>query len=150
MRPLRSDGTITPLLTAFVRWAAAQDAVVAVALVGSYARDQARPDSDVDLVVLTTDPARYRQSAEWVAALRLEQMGLRVASWSDEEHGVLWSRRLTLSSGLEVEVGFAPSQWAATDPLDAGTARVVRDGMRVLLDPTGLLHALQFAVHAGE
>ena len=140
--------SITPLLTRFVRWAAAQDDILAVALVGSYARGQARADSDVDLVALTSDPARYRRQAQWVADLRLEHVGLQVASSADEDYGPLWSRRLVLRSGLEVEVGFAAPRWAATEPLDAGTERVVRDGMRVLLDPSGILHQLERAVRA--
>jgi hypothetical protein len=32
--------------------------------------------------------------------------------------------------------------WAATDPVDPGTRRVVRDGMSILYDPGGLLERL--------
>jgi hypothetical protein len=51
-------------------------------------------------------------------------------------------RRFTLLSGLEVEVGTALPSWAATEPVDAGTSRVVTDGMSVLYDPQGLLARL--------
>jgi predicted nucleotidyltransferase len=146
MHAMPKTSTVTPLLTHFVRWAAAQDDVIALALVGSYAREAARPDSDVDLVVLTSDPARYRQQAHWHADLHLEQLHLDVALWADEDYGPLWSRRLTLSTGLEVEVGFTSPEWARTDPLDAGTHRVVADGMWILLDPTGALNRLRRAV----
>lgn len=45
-------------LAELANWAASRDVVVAVALVGSYARGEARPDSDVDVVISTNDPRR--------------------------------------------------------------------------------------------
>jgi hypothetical protein len=137
---------ITPLLTLFVRWAVSDDDVLAVALAGSYARGETRPDSDVDLVVLTTDQERFRRQSQWVEDFHWEHLGVQVSSWADEDYGALWSRRLVLSSGLEVEVGFAAPSWAAIDPIDAGTQQVVRGGMRILLDPAGLLDQLLHAV----
>jgi len=49
-------------------------------------------------------------------------------------------------SGLEVEFGFAPPSWAAADPLDPGTAGVVRNGCQPLVDRKGLLDRLITAV----
>ena len=51
-------------------------------------------------------------------------------------------RRFALPSGLEVEFGVAPPSWAATDPVDEGTRRVVTDGALVLYDPKGILARL--------
>ena len=45
-------------------------------------------------------------------------------------------------SGLEVEVGIAAPSWAATDPVDPGTRRVVEEGMRIIYDPEELLTRL--------
>jgi hypothetical protein len=43
-----------------------------------------------------------------------------------------------------------PPSWAAV-PLDPGTARVLRDGCRILHDPEGLLgHALEAVQHPAE
>jgi len=139
--------SITPLLTRFVRWAVMRDPVLAVALLGSYARDEARPDSDVDLIVITSDPGRFRHQTQWVDDLPWKQLGIEVSSWADEDYGALWSRRLILSTGREVEVGFAAPSWAAIDPIDAGTKEVVQGGMRILLDPSGLLNQLLHAVN---
>ncbi len=55
-------------------------------------------------------------------------------------------RRVQLPSGFEVEFGFAAPSWAATDPVDAGTARVVRDGCRPLLDAHALFDNLIAAI----
>jgi uncharacterized protein len=118
-----------------VDWAVRRPDVVALALVGSYARGADRPDSDVDLMVLTTDPARYVDREDWIGELGAERLVV-TRSW-----GPVTERRLALPSGLEVEVGVALPSWAAVDPVDAGSRRVMTDGNRVLYDPTGLLAA---------
>lgn len=141
-----SEPALTRLLRLFVRWALTQDQVLAVALLGSYARGGARPDSDVDVFVLASDPGHFRQESGWVNDVPWEQVGVQVSSWADEDYGAAWSRRLILSSGLEVEAGFAAPSWAAVDPIDAGTRRVVHGGMRILLDPSGMLNHLLLAV----
>jgi predicted nucleotidyltransferase len=117
------------------RWAARRPDVVALALVGSYARGADRPDSDVDLMVLTTDPARYLAREDWIGELGAERL-VTTRSW-----GPVTERRLALPSDLEVEVGVAPPSWAAVDLVDAGSRRVMTDGNRILYDPAGLLAA---------
>ena len=122
-------------------WAAARPDVVAVGLAGSWARGAARPDSDVDLVVLTEVPERWVRADDWIAAaVGPDVTPVRTRAW-----GVLTERRVRLTSGLEVELGIVPREWAA-EPVDDGTARVVRDGFRVLHDPEGVLRRLLAAV----
>lgn len=118
-------------------WADARDDVAAVALVGSWARGAERPDSDLDLVVLTDDPAGYLERDDWVEEL---QPGAELVATRD--WGTIVERRIRLPSGLEVEVGIGRPSWADTSPVDPGTRRVVRDGMQALYDPRGLLAAL--------
>ena len=55
-------------------------------------------------------------------------------------------RRLTLESGLALDLVFGPPSWAATDPVDPGTRRVVLDGMRILHDPDRLLEDLELSL----
>jgi hypothetical protein len=90
----------------------------------------------VDLVVLTTEGARYLEHDDWIAGLGADRLVL-TRSW-----GPLTERRVLMPSGLEVEVGIAAPSWAAVDPVDAGTQQVVTDGVRVLYDPAGLLATL--------
>ncbi|HEY1315646.1 MAG TPA: nucleotidyltransferase domain-containing protein [Gaiella sp.] len=123
-------------------WAAAREDIVAVALVGSWARGAERPESDVDLVVLTDDPPAYVERDDWVEALAPGSEGVRTADW-----GALVERRIRLPSGLEVEVGIGRPSWAAASPVDPGTRRVVHDGMKALYDPRGLLAALRAAAN---
>ncbi|MEM6429058.1 MAG: nucleotidyltransferase domain-containing protein [Deinococcota bacterium] len=48
---------VDALLTKITTWAQEQPNVVALALVGSYANGTARPDSDVDLVLVCEQPS---------------------------------------------------------------------------------------------
>jgi uncharacterized protein len=130
------------ILEAVLGWAKAGCDIRGVALVGSVARGAARPDSDVDVVVLSTAPANFRNDRSWVDAIDWPIAGVRVAGWHDEDFGAVWSRHLRLTSGAEVDIGFAPLSWAHIAPLDMGTRRVVSDGCRVLHDPDGVLERL--------
>jgi hypothetical protein len=124
-----------------VLWALDRPGVRGVAMAGSWARGEARPDSDVDLVVLVDD-----QRAVEPAAVALPDGAVDVGT---REWGPLKERRYRLPSGLEVELGLAPPSWASL-PADAGTARVVAEGFRVLLDPEGLLTRLVREVAASS
>lgn len=131
---------VEALLARAVTWAAAREDVVALALVGSWARHAGRSSSDVDLVVLSDDPVAYIEREDWIEGLVSGAELVRTGDW-----GGVVERRLLLPSGLEVEVGIGLPSWAETSPVDPGTRRVVRDGLRVLHDPRGLLGALASA-----
>lgn len=130
---------VRELLHDLVAWCSLQDDVRAVALVGSWARDDASYDSDVDVVLLTTDRGRYLATDDWALALGAEIVATR--QW-----GVLTERRLIMATGVEVDVGVADLSWAATGPLDEGTAKVARDGLKPIYDPGSLLERLKHAV----
>ena len=115
--------------------------VAAVGLVGSYARGTARPASDVDLIVLTGSPEALLRSDDWFHLFDPAAELVRV-----EDFGAIQERRLRLPRGLVVDVGIGRPSWAAVDPVDAGTRRVVSDGLAVLYDPINLLGALMLAV----
>jgi uncharacterized protein len=89
--------------------------------------------SDVDLVVLTTDHGRHTTGVEWILGFDPRARLVRSRSW-----GPLVERRVRLRSGLQIELGVAPPGWASL-PRDPGTAKVLRDGCRVLHDPDNLL-----------
>ena len=115
--------------------------IVAIALVGSWARFAGRPDSDVDLVVLTPAPLTLLSASSW-----FQIFGEGSELVRSEDFGLLQERRLRRPDGLEVEVGIGTPEWAATDSPDTGTARVVRDGMGVLFDPERMLASLSEAL----
>ena len=127
------------MLARIQEWAVTRPDVVALVLAGSFAHGEARMNSDVDILMLTNDKQPYVEGEEWISELG----GLRLTK--TDQWGPMTERRFVLPSGLEVEMGFAPPSWAATDPVDRGTRQVVEDGISILHDPQGLLIRLQDA-----
>jgi predicted nucleotidyltransferase len=129
---MRGVEHIREFLDAFVGWASAREEVQGIALVGSYARGEAGDDSDIDLVLLTRDPSQYVDDLAWI-----ERFGA-VEKQQAEDYVKLISIRVWYENKLEVEYGITHPDWAAV-PLDAGTARVLRDGFMVLFERGNLL-----------
>jgi predicted nucleotidyltransferase len=117
-------------------WASERDDVRALVLVGSFARGEARPDSDLDVVLVTNNQHAYLDNTDWVSAFG------RVGRVELEPYGTVTSVRAFYDDGLEIEFGIAPASWAAK-PFDAGTEQVARQGIVVLLDRDG--HATDLA-----
>jgi len=123
----------------FTRWAQSNHSILALALVGSHAGNTARPDSDIDFVILCTDKSALLKDTSWVTAFG------EVMSCNNEEWGVVTSLRVFYRDGQEVEFGIASQTWADM-PVNPGTRRVVADGMVVLYDTDGRLARLKQAV----
>jgi hypothetical protein len=121
---------VSTFIESFSSWAGRQSDIEAVALVGSYARENANEDSDVDLVILTAEPEKYLLDKSW-ASIFGEPEG-----YQEEDYGKLTSVRVFYASGLEIEFGFVTPDWAKA-PIDAGTKQVVSGGIKVLHDPNG-------------
>ena len=121
-------------------WARSRPDVLGLALVGSWACGRARQDSDVDLLLLVSEPQIFRRDERWMAEIRW--LDRRVVGWHDVDYGVAWSRHVRLQPACEIEFTFCDPSWAATDPVDPGTATVVSGGCRRLLDKAGLLEGL--------
>jgi predicted nucleotidyltransferase len=123
---------VDQFLKEFTDWARSQPDIRAVGLVGSYARGAATPESDVDLVLLARQPGQYLNNTGWA-----RRFG-PIRDQRVEDYGRLTSLRVWYADGLEVEYGLTDLTWAAP-PLDAGTARVIADGLRVLFEREPLL-----------
>jgi predicted nucleotidyltransferase len=123
---------IREFLNTFVTWASRQPDVQGIALVGSFARGAAHEDSDIDLVILTDQPHPYLEDMQWIARFGI------VEKVQTEEYGKLISIRVWYENGPEVEYGITRPDWAAL-PLDAGTQRVISDGMMVLFERGNVL-----------
>ena len=118
---------VARLILSVQAWAAARPEVLGVALVGSHARGAATPESDVDLVIVCASPSDLIANPEWLNLFGTPQRTAR------EDWGRVTSLRVWYADGLEVEFGIADRSWASA-PLDAGTRRVIEDGIVVLFN----------------
>jgi len=125
--PVTHSPDVHAFLQRFKAWADTQPALLAAALVGSHARGQAKPDSDIDLVLLFQDPQPYLTDPSWLSSLG------NLLQYQQEAYGKVTSLRVWYADGLEVEFGLADSSWGS-DPGDKGDARVIRDGIIVLFE----------------
>lgn len=126
------------LINAFTNWANNEDNIQATGLVGSYARDAARPDSDIDLMIIVKDQDQYINDEGWI-----HQFG-EVDKIEDEVWSQLKTKRVYYKDDTEVEYNFDKKSWA--NPQDSGTKRVVTDGMKILVDKEGILNELVTAL----
>ena len=101
-----------------------------ILLVGSYARNSQKEDSDIDLMIITKDKNTLTKRTEW-----LNRFG-KIRSKEKEFWGPVTSLRIFYDD-YEIEFGIAPEQWLAL-PLDEGTEQVLSDGYVVLYDGTGI------------
>jgi predicted nucleotidyltransferase len=129
---------VSVFLEAFCDWARSQPEIEAVVLVGSYARAAPKEDSDVDLVILTRVVDRYLRDRKWISLFG------QLTECRDENYSRVTSIRSFYENGLEVEYGFTTPDWADS-PIDAGTWRVISQGMKVLHDPHGIIARMQEA-----
>jgi predicted nucleotidyltransferase len=120
-------------------WVQGHSKILGALLVGSYAHNKARLDSDIDIMVFVTDIAPWLQnSEEW-----LKVFG-KVEDW-----GVVKTLRAFYEEGVEVEFNFTTLDWATIDPIEPNTFRVISDGAKVLYDPLGILTNLLSVVSSG-
>jgi len=113
------------------KWAANESLIDAIILVGSYARGTQKPDSDIDLIVITHDKRHYINNPEVFSCFgEIEKINI-------EFYGECTSIRVWYKNGLEVEYGMVTKAWAEL-PLDSGTSSVLLDGYKILIDKNGL------------
>ena len=123
---------VKDLVNAIVKWAEFKPDILGVALVGSYARDETKIDSDVDLMFLTLTPKELIDRPDWIT-----EFG-NIKSIKVEDWGLVTSVRVFYQDDLEVEYGITTSEWVRL-PIDGGTRRVISNGIKILLDKSGLL-----------
>ncbi len=115
---------MTELREHVAAWAAEQPDVVAVVLVGSHARGEARPDSDIDLVLVTTDRGGRLRERGWLARFG------QVLSVEEADYGAIRSLHVQYAFG-EVEWALGETTWLEMTRTDPGTRAVVARGYRV-------------------
>ena len=121
------------LIAKVTDWAQRDDRVVAAGVCGSYARGQAKPDSDIDFCILTTDPDSLLEDRSWITGFG---SNAHVAG-AVEDYNLVQSIRVFYGE-TEAEFGVTDQGWMEL-PIDHETAGVMNDGLRILYDPAGRL-----------
>jgi len=60
------ESQLKNLLDKVLKWAMSQGAIMGAALVGSYARGTAKPDSDLDLLILSREVDELINNRSWL------------------------------------------------------------------------------------
>ncbi len=135
--------TYEDVIDRFLAWARPQPDVRAVMVVGSRARTDHPADafSDLDLVVVTTDPDRYLSQTDW-----LESLGTPWLTFLERQAvGEGLERRVLFEGALDVD--FVPLANEAVRRMvlegwPPEVAAVFRRGFRLVLDKDDLLNLI--------
>lgn len=100
--------------------------IITVLLVGSYARNEQKEGSDIDLVVITNEKEKLIIEDKWI------KMFGEPKDKVIEEWGEIKSLRVKYKE-YEIEFGIGTEEWIRM-PLDRGTERVLRDGYIIIFD----------------
>ncbi|MDJ0750150.1 MAG: nucleotidyltransferase domain-containing protein [Woeseiaceae bacterium] len=122
------------LIVKVTTWSQDDSRVVAAGLLGSHARGDARPDSDIDFCILTPAPQSLLDDREWIYAFGEDA---RVAE-AVEDYNLVQSLRVFFGT-TEAEFGVTDQAWA-DPPIDRGTLAVINNGLKILYDPEKRLH----------
>ena len=110
-------------------WARHDDRVLALGVCGSHARGEARPDSDIDFCILTSQPETLLADRDWI----LEIGANARVDGPVEDYNLVQSLRVFYDA-TEAEFGVTDVAWAEP-PMDEETAAVINAGLKVLYDP---------------
>jgi uncharacterized protein len=133
--------TCEALVNVVADWAIRRDDIRAMALVGSWARGNPHPHSDLDLLLLTDEAEQYCDD-HWVAEIGFGREGYSVCSSRSAIYGAAASRHVQLVPAADVELTFATCSWAGAEPIDEGTRAIVNDAFRVIFDKDGVMARL--------
>ena len=87
------------LLGQVMDWALLESDIKVLVLVGSYARNEATLESDIDLILMVDRPQKYLENRVWVSNFGIPDRILI------EEWGKVRSLRVYYQNGMEVEFG---------------------------------------------
>jgi predicted nucleotidyltransferase len=132
-----------PAIEQVTAWAKTQPDIVALALVGSWARGNPTKRSDIDFMILSETPGARLTGIHWTKEMCRIHLSSPLKDWKNGFYGSVWSRHILLRNGQRIELSFAARSWANVSPLDADTRHVVQDAFQILHDPEGILGKLQ-------
>lgn len=101
--------------------------IESIIIVGSYARGTNKENSDLDVVIITSDKSGMIANQDYT-----QNFG-EVNKQQTEYYGACTSVRAWYRDGKEVEFGIVEPSWISM-PLDSGTYKVLSDGYKIIID----------------
>lgn len=101
--------------------------IESVLIVGSYARGTNKENSDLDIVIITSNKSDMITNQDFT-----QEFG-EVYKQQTEYYGACTSIRAWYFDGKEVEFGIVEPSWVIM-PLDTGTYQVLSDGYKLIVD----------------
>lgn len=123
---------IESLIERLKSFAAADPAIKAAIVVGSFANGTAGPDSDLDLILIATEPKRFLTDREWI-----HQFG-KVITCELEDYDLVQSLRVFYENKAEVEFGITSLGWIDDNQFKS-TGEILSGGYCVIYDPNTLI-----------
>jgi aminoglycoside 6-adenylyltransferase len=124
------------LIQRFVAWAQTVPDIRGAVIVGSRARVEHPADewSDLDLIVVTTNPAFYINTTGWLGQIGTHWLTFVERTATGDGH----ERRVMFEGALDVDFVPVPAELFAATPITADLD-IVRRGVRVVLDKDGMI-----------
>jgi len=129
-------------LSLLTQWANTDNNIISAVIVGSVARNEARPDSDIDVLIITNEIERYSKDLAWLNNFKRYE-SIRFEVW-----GPVHCIRVFFDE-CEAEFNFVKPFWAGI-PVDPETAKVVSGGITLIKDTNNLVMKLISAVEKND
>ena len=110
--------------------------IESIFIVGSYARGTNKENSDLDIVIITSNKSEMVLNQDFT-----QEFG-EIDKQQTEYYGACTSIRVWYKNGKEIEFGIVEPSWIST-PLDAGTYQVLSDGYKIIIDKKRYFEGLQ-------
>lgn len=110
--------------------------IESIIIVGSYARGTNKENSDLDIIVITSNKSGMIVNQDFT-----QEFG-EVYKQQTEYYGACTSIRVWYKDGKEVEFGIVEPSWSSM-PLDTGTYQVLSDGYKVIIDKKQYFEGLE-------
>ncbi len=117
--------------------------ILCILLVGSYARNEQRPDSDIDFVIISKDKTKMINTYEWINIIGKTESEVKI-----EYYGEITSLRANCK-GYEYEIGIGSEKWIEL-PLDSGTRKVLEDRYIVMYEKDNVMKNVKSEVRERE
>jgi aminoglycoside 6-adenylyltransferase len=123
-----------------IRWAERNDAIRAVAIIGSQARKEFPADrwSDLDLAIIADDVSEFITSSDWI-----KEFGRPVLSFIEETPDGSFERRVLYQGFLDIDFGFNTPSELKKENILRFLLSIMERGYTILVDKDNLLSSFK-------